>query len=217
MDSQIAAGYRKLVLALFWEKESENLLPLRECDIETIQTIMRYLDQEFPDRSYREILTMRFDLDGKGIQTLRGIGKQYGVSPERIRQKQVKALRLLRHPRRGWRLGLLFRTTLEDRLENLLAENQELKRDLAEERKHRMSEQMKARFGDVSPDKISIEQLEASVRLHNCLHNNGIDTLGQVLLKTEPDILLMKNFGRRTLNELKEILNEYGLSLARGK
>jgi len=218
MDPQIVAGYTKLVLAIVWHKDGdEDLLPLRESDIETIQNRLNWLEFEFPDRAYKEILTMRFDLDGKGTRTLKAIGQQFGVSSERVRQKQIKALRLLRHPERGWRMVMFFRSALEDRIEYLENKNRQLEQDLAQERKHRMTKEMKARFGDVSPDHISIFDFELSVRLENCLRNNDVNTLGQVLVKTESNFLHMKNFGRRTLNELKEILSEYGHSLARAE
>jgi len=218
MDPQIVAGYTKLILAIVWHKDGdEDLLPLRDGDIETIQNKLNWLEFEFPDRAYKEILTMRFDLDGKGTRTLKAIGQQLGVSSECVRQKQIKALRFLRHPQRGWQMSKLFRSVLERRIDDLEDENERLRAELAKEMKHRMSESMKNRFGDVSPAHISIFDFELSPRLENCLRNNNVDTLGKVLQRTERDFLLLKNFGRRTLNELKEILSEYGLSLARAE
>jgi hypothetical protein len=218
MDSQIVAGYRRLVLAIKNHgEETDNLLPMREYDVETVQNILKWLDFEFPDHAYGEILTKRFNLDGKGIWTLKKIGQQFGVSPERIRQKQKKALKLLRHPERGWRIVMFFRSALEDRIEYLENKNRQLEQDLAQERKHRMSEELRARFGDVSPDHVSIFDFELSVRLENCLRNNNVNTLGQVLIRTGDDFLRMKNFGRRSLNELKELISDYGLSLDKAK
>jgi|GEM_PF-1371089 len=218
MDPEIVAGYRKLMLAIRnFGRETDDLLPLRDDDIETIRIALNNLDYEFPDRAYGEILIKRFNLDGKGIWTLKKIGQQFGVSQERIRQKQKKALRLLRHPERGWQIAMFFRSTLEFQIRCLGERNRELKKDLAQERKHRMTEELKARFGDVSPDNISVFNFDLSPRLENCLRNNGIDTLGKVLARTEHDFLVMKNFGRRTLNELREILSEYGFTLAKSK
>ncbi len=52
---------------------------------------------------------------------------------------------------------------------------------------------------------------QMSVRLANCLQNAGLETVGQVLTKTEAQYLASKNFGRKSLNELKELLwEEYG-------
>jgi len=57
----------------------------------------------------------------------------------------------------------------------------------------------------------SVEDLELSVRSANCLKNAGINTIGELVQKTEADMLKTKNFGRKSLSEIKDILNEYGL------
>jgi len=60
--------------------------------------------------------------------------------------------------------------------------------------------------------KRSVEELELSVRSYNCLKNAGICTIGELVQTTEPEMLKTKNFGRKSLNEIKEILSEMGLS-----
>ena len=60
--------------------------------------------------------------------------------------------------------------------------------------------------------KRSVEELELSVRSYNCLKNADIKTIGELVQKTEAEMLKTKNFGRKSLNELKEILAEMGLS-----
>jgi DNA-directed RNA polymerase subunit alpha len=60
--------------------------------------------------------------------------------------------------------------------------------------------------------KRSVEELELSVRSYNCLKNADIKTIGELVQKTEPEMLKTKNFGRKSLNEIKEILAEMGLS-----
>lgn len=57
----------------------------------------------------------------------------------------------------------------------------------------------------------SVEDLELSVRSANCLKNAGITTIGELVQRTEADMLKTKNFGRKSLSELKDILSEYGL------
>jgi DNA-directed RNA polymerase subunit alpha len=57
----------------------------------------------------------------------------------------------------------------------------------------------------------SVEDLELSVRSANCLKNAGINTIGELVQKTEAEMLKTKNFGRKSLSEIKDILNEYGL------
>ena len=59
----------------------------------------------------------------------------------------------------------------------------------------------------------SVEELELSVRSYNCLKNANIQTIGELVQKTEAEMLRTKNFGRKSLNEIKEILANMGLSL----
>ncbi len=59
----------------------------------------------------------------------------------------------------------------------------------------------------------SVEELELSVRSYNCLKNANIRTLRELVQKTEGEMLKTKNFGRKSLNEIKEILATMGLSL----
>lgn len=58
-----------------------------------------------------------------------------------------------------------------------------------------------------------VEELELSVRSANCLQNANIRFIGELVMKTESEMLKTKNFGRKSLNEIKEILTEMGLSL----
>ncbi len=59
----------------------------------------------------------------------------------------------------------------------------------------------------------SVEELELSVRSANCLKNADIFNIYQLVQKTESEMLKTKNFGRKSLNEIKEVLSEMGLSL----
>ena len=59
----------------------------------------------------------------------------------------------------------------------------------------------------------SVEELELSVRSYNCLKNANIQTIGELVQKSEQEMLRTKNFGRKSLNEIKEILSSMGLSL----
>ena len=58
-----------------------------------------------------------------------------------------------------------------------------------------------------------VDELELSVRSQNCLQNAGIEYIYQLVEKTEAEMLKTKNFGRKSLNEIKEILSDLGLSL----
>jgi DNA-directed RNA polymerase subunit alpha len=59
----------------------------------------------------------------------------------------------------------------------------------------------------------SVDELELSVRSYNCLKNANIKTIGDLVTKTEAEMLKTKNFGRKSLNEIKDILAEMNLSL----
>ena len=59
----------------------------------------------------------------------------------------------------------------------------------------------------------SVEELELSVRSYNCLKNANIQSIGELVQKTESEMLKTKNFGRKSLNEIKEILAQMGLGL----
>ncbi len=59
----------------------------------------------------------------------------------------------------------------------------------------------------------SVEELELSVRSYNCLKNANIRTIRELVQKTEAEMLKTKNFGRKSLNEIKDILHSMGLGL----
>jgi DNA-directed RNA polymerase subunit alpha len=58
-----------------------------------------------------------------------------------------------------------------------------------------------------------VEELELSVRSANCLKNDNIIYIGDLVLKSESDMLRTPNFGRKSLNEIKEVLSQMGLHL----
>lgn len=59
----------------------------------------------------------------------------------------------------------------------------------------------------------SVEELELSVRSANCLKNAGIKLIGELVSRSEAEMLKTQNFGRKSLNEIKDILAEMGLTL----
>ena len=84
--------------------------------------------------------------------------------------------------------------------ENLIIEEEPVKH---EEPKKKLNENLFRR----------IEEIELSVRSANCLENADIKYIGELVQKTEAEMLRTKNFGRKSLNEIKEVLNDMGLSL----
>jgi DNA-directed RNA polymerase subunit alpha len=60
---------------------------------------------------------------------------------------------------------------------------------------------------------MSVNEIELSVRAANCLNNANITTVGQLAMKTEAEMLKYRNFGKKSLNEIKDKLSALGLSL----
>ena len=60
---------------------------------------------------------------------------------------------------------------------------------------------------------MSVNEIELSVRAANCLNNANLTTVGQLAMKTEADMLKYRNFGKKSLNEIKDKLTALGLSL----
>ena len=58
-----------------------------------------------------------------------------------------------------------------------------------------------------------VEELELTVRSSNCLKNAGIKTIGDLAKKTEDEITKTRNFGKKSLSEIKDKLKEWGLTL----
>ena len=58
-----------------------------------------------------------------------------------------------------------------------------------------------------------VEELELSVRAANCLRAAEITTIGELVSKSEPEMLAFHNFGKKSLDEIKVILDSMGLSL----
>ncbi len=60
---------------------------------------------------------------------------------------------------------------------------------------------------------MSVNEIELSVRAANCLNNANITTVGQLAMKTEQEMLKYRNFGKKSLNEIKDKLSSLGLTL----
>jgi DNA-directed RNA polymerase subunit alpha len=60
---------------------------------------------------------------------------------------------------------------------------------------------------------MSVNEIELSVRAANCLNNANITTVGQLAMKSEAEMLKYRNFGKKSLNEIKDKLQQLGLGL----
>jgi DNA-directed RNA polymerase subunit alpha len=62
---------------------------------------------------------------------------------------------------------------------------------------------------------MSVNEIELSVRAANCLNNANITTVGELAMKSEQEMLKYRNFGKKSLNEIKDKLEQLGLSLGK--
>jgi hypothetical protein len=74
---------------------------------------------------------------------------------------------------------------------------------------------LKKILGDRDPLDVRVEELEFSVRALNCFFDEGIRTLRDLVTKSESELLRIPNFGRKTLHEVKELLDLFGLELSK--
>jgi hypothetical protein len=68
----------------------------------------------------------------------------------------------------------------------------------------------------LNPSTIPLSRLELSVRTTNCLYNAGLHTIGDIMAKSDSELIAIPNFGRRCLREVKEILGVFDLALRAG-
>lgn len=76
-----------------------------------------------------------------------------------------------------------------------------------------MDDWIKQKLNGRNPLDVHVEELEFSVRSLNCFKNEGIRTVQDLATKSEAELLRAPNFGRKSLNEVKEMLNVFGLKL----
>lgn len=167
--------------------------------------IKESVDEALALLSEREqrVIRRRFGLneDGKS-QTLDEVAASFPATRQRIRQIEAKAMRKLRHPARSRRLKKFVTPYSETlcQLGNALYPSK-----LAE------TFSVAAEIDQALLEK-SVDDLELSIRAFNCLKNADIQTVKKLVLKTKQEMLATKNFGRKALDEIEEILAVGGLS-----
>ena len=82
-----------------------------------------------------------------------------------------------------------------------------------DEYEHLMTRELDELLDDSDKLAKSIDELELTVRSHNCLQHRGIRTVGQLVKKKASDLIKFRYFGRKSLTEIEERLNELGLTL----
>ncbi len=176
------------------------------------------------DEREADIILSYFGID-KNPETLGETALRLKIGRERVRQIKEIALRRLRHLKRGQALRDLavrwidfqnrcldleklvahLQTQLEDRKDMLAQYEAKVK---AQGHEH-LSREIRVK----AYEHVRIDQLELSVRSDNCLRCMGIETIGALCQYTERQLLEYRNFGRKSLLEIKEILDKFGLSL----
>jgi hypothetical protein len=154
------------------------------------------LGAEFIEKLFRELSERECQvIMRRASESLRQIGETMAVTRERIRQIECMATRKMR--RLFW---------LEVRKQLLMMPVEEIGKNLS----------VPTPPISLPPEdaaRLLIDDMEISCRLYNFLKVANIMTLGEMAACTDYDLLRMKNFGRRTLDEAKTLLASYGLFL----
>lgn len=174
-------------------------------------TSLKYIDaiisSTLTEREAR-IIRLRFGLKDGGVpHTLKEIGQKLGVTLERIRQIEGKALRKLRHPSKGLKyLGRPLHSTLEKEIKE---KTREIEAALRIAEMTTLSKKYPLLPMLLRPT----EEIKFSIRASNCLRNADIKYIGELVQKTEKELLKTRYFGRKSLREIEEVLADMGLSL----
>ena len=215
IENSEITGYKNLILAVF-RGSLDDLLPIRQEDVDVVNKALNELSQR-----ERDVIFRRFGVRGFQKSTLKAIGVEFGLSQERIRQIELKALRKSRHPSRlGWKI--FFHSQLRQRVDDLSKIDSELRRELEKLFKRLSqlesdvkSEEYIAIHYDFNTRKIlasSIDEYEFSVRARNCLINEGVKTIRDIVVQTEQQIRATKNMGQGTFTEIRDFLSAHGLN-----
>lgn len=234
--SELETGYHRLLRAIFGNKLSPWLrfttveelkeairggflpCPLSDEAKKAIDSVLSVLTEREVD-----VIKCRFALGGYvRRQTLEEVALAIGLSRESVRQIEHRALMKLRHPAHTDKLKdiPISWEELPDKVSALRAQHSHMESEFADF-KRKVEENWEKEQDRLVPEEWkkkhllldkSIEDFELSVRTANCLGIAGIMTIRDLVTKTEQEMLRYRNFGRKSLNEIKIILNEMGLS-----
>ena len=170
---------------------------------------------ELDDRE-NEVIQMRY----LEKMTLEQVGRQYGVTRERIRQVEAHAIRKLRHPSliRTYKYDFIPERTMkafEESCSNAIAVLEKFQ-DNAIKFQYEISE------SDTEPDvldkiddlSVSIDELDLTCRSRNVLLRAGVKNIRDLTMMTSKEITDLRNAGMFTLNEIRSKLHERGMRLA---
>ena len=154
----------------------------------------------------------------KYLMTLDDIGKRFEVTKQRIQHIEKQAFRKLKHPLNSNKYILGKRAAdkiqdLKNQLALMKAENDILRREITDAISYEEAENfMESKRVLLIP----IADLDFSVRTRNCLLRAGVQTLGDIQNKTIVDLMNIRNFGRRSLEEVLGTANSYGIKIEDG-
>lgn len=203
------------MLSAYLRQEMIGIKPL--WTEQTAHLIIELLDELIATFTPKEqrVLEFRFGLKGE-FKTLKQMGAYLGNAPERIRQIEQVALRKLKHHSRSLYLRILTESSaqlLECGLQQTIhALHEEKAKKLLDDinRGHKVVNFTAAQFQALAR---SVDEIEISVRAYNTLKNAGIKNIWELVQNNERDMLRSRNFGRKSIGEIKEILAKMGLHL----
>lgn len=166
------------------------------------------------------VIDHRFGFNNNDKKTLDETGELLGVKRERIRQIEAKAIRKLRNPKvtKILRVGLmkynadqqleeLEKLQLKKEFENNYNKQlEEMKRDKNPTDQTEISDLLLLNYILVEAENINIGDLDMLVRTYNGIKRAGIKNLEDLLLKTDEDIMKIRNIGKRSFEELDNII-----------
>ena len=184
---------------------------------EDYQEPKKYYSPGIMEEVMNEVLTER---ENKVLQmryqwgmTLEEAGKECGVTRERIRQVEAKAIRKLRFQQHKGTFRCVPEAELREaqgEAEHYKAQAEYLQAELDKIRNITPAQREEAEQKGALLE-ASIETLDLSVRAYNCCKRAGINTLGDLSMKTLDDMYHVRNLGRRSLQEIEQKMAEYGL------
>lgn len=171
--------------------------------------IMEEVMNEVLTERENKVLQMRYQWD----MTLEEAGKECGVTRERIRQVEAKAIRKLRFQQHKGTFSCVPEAELREaqgEAEYYKAQAEYLQAELDKIR-NITPEQREEADKKRSIMETSIDELDLSVRSYNCCKRAGINTLGDLCGKTYTEMLKVRKMGKKSLQEIENKMNEYGL------
>ena len=152
--------------------------------INKVQMIAECMERLTPKET--QVIRSRLGLDGME-KTLKQIGIEFSLTVERVRQIETKALSKLKR----------YILTIIKRKEESIVNAEEVEDGIEQNNILQRS----------------VDTLEISIRVFNCLHNAKVYTIGELVQKSEAEMLKFKNFSKKSLLEVKYAIHKIGLSL----